>query len=45
MAEPVDRLAFDDAVALGALDGTAFAPSRPEILFDLSESQLRIPFL
>ena len=32
MAEPVDRLAFDDAVALGALDGTAFAPSRPRWL-------------
>lgn len=32
MAEPVDRLALDDTAALGALDGTAFAPSRPRWL-------------
>ena len=29
MAEPVDRLSQDDTAALGALDGTAFAPIAP----------------
>ncbi len=32
MSEPVDRLAFDDMVALGALDGTSFAPVDPRWL-------------